>query len=353
LEDRIAAVRDWSAEVLERLGHAETGAELRAIREEINGKDSPLTLAYRGLKDLDVALRPEVGRILQEVRASLEAKLAEVSSRILALEEEERVKAERDDLSYYVCRSRFHGSGSLHLITRTRMELEDIFVALGFSVADGPEVESEWNNFEALNIGKHHPARASQDSFYLNFGEPESWLLRTHTSPIQIRLMTSSQPPIYAVAPGRVYRRDTPDARHTPAFHQIEALVVDRGISFAHLKGTIERFTRAYFGPDISARLRPAYFPFTEPSAEFEITCTICKGSGCRTCSGTGWIELGGAGMVHPNVFKAVGIDSEEFSGFAFGFGIDRLAQMRSALPDMRVLPENDLRVLTQFRRLG
>jgi len=220
---------------------------------------------------------------------------------------------------------------------------------MGFTVAEGPEVESDWHNFEALNMPPAHPARSGFDTLYLDWGEPETTLLRTHTSPVQIRLMQAQAPPIYAVVPGRVYRKDTPDARHTPSFSQIEGLVVDHGITFGDLAGTIDTFTRAYFGPAISARLRPGYFPFTEPSAEFEITCTICEGVGCRTCSGTGWVELGGCGMVHPNVFTAVGIDPEEWTGFAFGFGIDRLAQMRFGIPDMRILADNDLRFTTQF----
>ncbi|MGH9285671.1 MAG: phenylalanine--tRNA ligase subunit alpha, partial [Acidimicrobiales bacterium] len=237
----------------------------------------------------------------------------------------------------------------LHLVTQTRDRLEDVFVGMGYQVADGPEVETDWYNFEALNMPVGHPARGMWDTFYVNLGAPESTLLRTHTSPVQIRVMQAQKPPIYVVMPGRVYRHDTPDARHTPIFHQIEGLVVDRGITFGDLAGTIESFTNAYFGPDIHARLRPSFFPFTEPSAEFEITCAICTGAGCRTCSHTGWIELGGCGMVDPNVFEAVGIDPEEWSGFAFGFGIDRLAQMRHGIDDMRVLLENDIRFLSQF----
>ncbi len=340
----------WVEELSSRAAGAASGAELAKLREAVGDRGSPLSALYRSMKVMDPALRPEFGRRLQELRLRLDQALEAASAAISAREREATFEAERDDLGAYLCRSRYEGVGSLHLITMTRMELEDIFISLGYAVAEGPEVESEWNNFEALNIPKFHPARASQDSFFLDFGEEESTLLRTHTSPIEIRLMQAQKPPIYAVAPGRVYRRDTPDARHTPAFHQIEALVVDRGISFSNLKATIESFTSAYFGPSIKARLRPAYFPFTEPSAEFEITCTICSGTGCRTCSGTGWIELGGAGMVHPKVFEAVGIDHRVYSGFAFGFGIDRLAQMRAGLPDMRVLPENDLRILAQFR---
>ncbi|MGH9181236.1 MAG: phenylalanine--tRNA ligase subunit alpha, partial [Acidimicrobiales bacterium] len=239
--------------------------------------------------------------------------------------------------------------GHLNLVSQTRDDLEDVFVGMGFSVAEGPEVETEWHNFEALNMPKAHPARSGQDSLYLDWGAPESTLLRTQTSPVQIRVMQGQPPPIYAVMPGKVYRKDTPDARHTPSFSQIEGLVVDRGISFADLAGTIEVFTGAYFGEGIHSRLRPAYFPFTEPSAEFEITCAICQGSGCRTCSGTGWIELGGCGMVHPVVFGAVGLDPEEWSGFAFGFGIDRCAQMRHGLADMRALLDNDIRFISQF----
>ena len=238
--------------------------------------------------------------------------------------------------------------GHLHLVQRTRDELEDVFVGMGFTVAEGPEVETDFYNFEALNIPAAHPARGMWDTFYLDVGEPGSVLLRTHTSPVQIRLMQAHQPPIYSVMPGRCYRRDTPDARHNPIFHQVEGLVVDNGISFADLAGTIQTFTGAYFGEGINSRLRPAYFPFTEPSAEFEITCTICRGEGCRTCSRTGWIELGGCGMVDPAVFEAVGVDPERWTGFAFGFGIDRCAQMRHGIADMRVMLENDVRVLTQ-----
>ena len=231
--------------------------------------------------------------------------------------------------------------------------LEDVFVGMGFEVAEGPEIESDWYNFGALNMPPAHPARGMWDTFYLNLGEPESTVLRTHTSPVQIHLMeravVDGTLPIHAVMPGRCYRRDTPDARHLPIFHQIEGLVVDRGITFADLAGTIEVFTSAYFGPDIHSRLRPAYFPFTEPSAEFEVTCTICHGDGCRTCSQTGWIELGGCGMVDPAVFEAVGIDPDVWTGFAFGFGIDRCAQMRHQIADMRALNENDIRFLRQF----
>jgi phenylalanyl-tRNA synthetase alpha chain len=263
--------------------------------------------------------------------------------------------ASRLDLTEYVPGSATApvSRGHLHLVSQTRDALEDVFVGMGFEVAEGPEIESDWYNFGALNIPPAHPARGMWDTFYLNLGEPESTLLRTHTSPVQIHLMERAvldgTLPIHSVMPGRCYRRDTPDARHLAVFHQIEGLVVDRGITFADLAGTIETFTSAYFGPDIHSRLRPAYFPFTEPSAEFEVTCAICRGDGCRTCSQTGWIELGGCGMVDPAVFASVGIDADEWTGFAFGFGIDRCAQMRHQIADMRALIENDIRFLRQF----
>jgi phenylalanyl-tRNA synthetase alpha chain len=238
-------------------------------------------------------------------------------------------------------------------VSQARAELEEVFVGMGFTVAEGPEAETDWYNFEALNMPPAHPARGMYDTMYLDLGEPETVLLRTHTSPVQIHLMEEAvghdSLPIHAVMPGKCFRLDTPDARHLPVFNQIEGLVVDRGITFGDLAGTIQVFTEAYFGAGMQSRLRPAYFPFTEPSAEFEITCTLCLGEGCRTCSHTGWIELGGCGMVDPAVFAAVGVDADEWSGFAFGFGIDRLAQMRHEIPDMRSFLENDIRFLSQF----
>ena len=243
--------------------------------------------------------------------------------------------------------------GHRHVVTRTRDALEDVFVAMGFTVAEGPEVETDWYNFEALNIPPGHPARTMHDTIYVDVGAAESVVLRTHTSPVQVRLMEAAvrdgSLPLHVVIPGRVYRRDTPDASHLVEFHQIEGLVVDEGITFADLAGTIQSFTSAYFGADISARLRPSYFPFTEPSAEFDITCTICRGARCRTCGQTGWMELGGCGVIDPAVFAAVGIDPARWSGFAFGFGIDRCAFMRHQVADVRALTDNDVRFLRQF----
>jgi phenylalanyl-tRNA synthetase alpha chain len=327
--------------------------QLHQAEVDLLGKRSEISLANRGLGALDPEARREAGRALGEARAQIESV---ISDRRKVLQDEDRrarLAADRLDLTEVPDPSgtglgSIGPMGHLHVVQRTRDELEDVFLGMGFTIAEGPEVETDWYNFEALNIPPAHPARGMWDTFYLDVGEPGTVLLRTHTSPVQIRLMQAHQPPIYSVMPGRCYRRDTPDARHNPIFHQVEGLVVDSAISFADLAGTIETFTSAYFGPDIHSRLRPAYFPFTEPSAEFEITCTICRGEGCRTCSRTGWIELGGCGMVDPAVFEAVGVDPERWTGFAFGFGIDRCAQMRHGIADMRVMLENDVRVLAQ-----
>ncbi|HXQ43623.1 MAG TPA: phenylalanine--tRNA ligase subunit alpha [Acidimicrobiales bacterium] len=331
---------------MERITEAGSLDALAAVEADLLGKRSELARSQKALGALDPDERRAAGQRLQGVRRQIEAAVA---GRRAALEDgarAERLAADRLDLTEVL---EAPWRGHLHLVQRTRDELEDVFVGMGFAVAEGPEVETDWYNFEALNMPPAHPARGMWDTLYLKLGEPETVVLRTHTSPVQIRLMQSQAPPIYAVMPGRCYRRDTPDARHIPTFNQIEGLVVDRGISFADLAGTIETFTTAYFGPDIHSRLRPSYFPFTEPSAEFEITCTICGGPGCRTCSQTGWIELGGCGMVDPAVLGAVGLDDERWSGFAFGFGIDRCAQMRHQIPDMRVLLENDARLLRQI----
>jgi phenylalanyl-tRNA synthetase alpha chain len=343
VNDELAALE---ADALGRIEAAATLEELRAVLAAATGKRSPLAALHQRVGALAPEERREAGRLINATRARIEAAAEERRAALAAEERRRRLEADRLDLTELVD---VPARGHLNVVTRTRDRLEDVFCGMGFTVAEGPEVETDWHNFEALNIPKAHPARSGFDTLYLDLGEPESILLRPHTSPVQIRVMERQPPPIYVVAPGRCYRKDTPDARHIPAFHQIEGLVVDRGITFADLAGTIEEFTTAYFGPDIHSRLRPASFPFTEPSAEFEITCVICKGEGCRTCSHTGWIELGGCGMVHPNVFRAVGIDPEEWSGFAFGFGIDRLAQMRHGISDMRVLLDNDIRFIRQF----
>jgi phenylalanyl-tRNA synthetase alpha chain len=328
---------------------------LNEVETELLGKRSALTRAHRTLGSLSPEERKEAGRRIKEVRERLTDQAAARRAELAEAERAEALQADRLDLTEVIPSSVLTppSRGHLHLVTQARAELEDVFVGMGFTVAEGPEAESDWYNFEALNIPPSHPARDMYDTMYLEVGEPETVLLRTHTSPVQIHLMDAAVRdgtlPIHAVMPGKCFRLDTPDATHLPVFNQIEGLVVDRDITFGDLAGTIQIFTEAYFGPGMQSRLRPAYFPFTEPSAEFEITCTICLGEGCRTCSHTGWIELGGCGMVDPAVFIAVGIDPAEWSGFAFGFGIDRLAQMRHEVPDMRSFVENDIRFLSQF----
>jgi phenylalanyl-tRNA synthetase alpha chain len=342
-------------EAAEAIAAAPTTEALAQVETEYLGKRSALTRAHRALGGLDPEARREAGRRLNEARTQLDEQLDVRRAQLAEAERAAVLAADRLDLTEVIAAQvrSAPGRGHLHLVTQAQAELEDVFVGMGFTVAEGPEAESDWYNFEALNIPPAHPARGMYDTMYLDVGEPETVLLRTHTSPVQIHLMEDAVRngtlPIHAVMPGKCFRLDTPDARHLPVFNQIEGLVVDRGITFGDLAGTIQSFTEAYFGAGMQSRLRPAYFPFTEPSAELEITCTLCLGEGCRTCSHTGWIELGGCGMVDPAVFAAVGIDTDVWSGFAFGFGIDRLAQMRHAIPDMRSFLENDIRFLTQF----
>ena len=339
-------VAEIEAEARDAFQAATSVAEVRTVETEVLGKRSALAGLHQRLGGLGPEERKAQGQALNEARRRLQALAEARRGELEAAERRARLEAERLDLTEVLPGP---GWGHLHPVTSTRRQLEDVFVGMGYTVAEGPEVETDWYNFEALNFPPGHPARSMQDTFSLRLGEPESVVLRTHTSPVQVRVMQSQAPPIYSVMPGRCYRRDTADARHLPVFHQIEGLVVDRGITFGDLAGTIETFTGAYFGPNIRSRLRPAFFPFTEPSAEFEVTCVFCEGRGCRVCSHTGWIELGGCGMVDPNVFAAVGIDAEEWSGFAFGFGIDRLAMLRHDVDDIRHFVENDVRFLRQF----
>ncbi len=343
--DKLDELKRYFHASLENMSDLEN---LKELDSQVLSKKGSIASLNRQLGSLEPELRQLAGAAINQARAEMKSDFDDAFNKMLSESRSRQLELERLDLSEIVADFSFR-AGRANLITRTREELEDIFIGMGFTVEEGPEVESDWYNFEALNMPPYHPARAGQDSFYLKHGDPESMLLRTQTSPVQIRVMTTQRPPIYAVMPGRVFRRDTADARHTPAFHQIEGLVVDKGITFANLAGTIETFTKAIFGTNIVSRLRPGFFPFTEPSAEFEITCVICEGAGCRTCSNTGWIELGGCGMIDPNVFEAVGLDAETWNGFAFGFGIDRLAQMRHAISDMRILLDNDVRFLRQF----
>ncbi len=337
---------DLVADAIARVAAASDATELRRLDVELLGRGSALVAARAALASLPAPERREAGRALNQARADVEEALAVRRRELEAQERAARLEAERMDLTEVRPTRR---RGHLHLVTQARDRLEDVFVGMGYQVAEGPEAETDWYNFEALNFPAGHPARNMYDTLYLELGPPESTLLRTHTSPVQIRVMEATTPPIYAVMPGRCYRQDTADASHLPNFHQIEGLVVDRRISFADLAGTLDAFTEAYFGTGIRSRLRPSYFPFTEPSAEFDITCVFCRGDGCRSCGRTGWLELGGCGMVHPNVFRAVGYDPDVWTGFAFGFGIDRMIAQRHGIDDLRELVTNDVRFLRQF----
>ncbi len=309
---------------------------LRALSAELNKKDSTLNSFKSDMGKLSsVEDKRSIGQLLNAAATQIAAALEARTSDFAGAEIAARIAREALDLTELLAQRR---RGHSHIVTQATQRLEDVFIGLGFQIAEGPEVETDFHNFEALNMPKSHPARSEFDTMFLEYGEPGSVLLRTHTSPVQIRVMKSWKPPIYAIMPGRVFRRDTPDATHMPVFHQIEGLVIDRGITFAHLAGTIEAFTKAFFGNEFTSRLRPSFFPFTEPSAEFDI----------RRADGE-WIELGGCGMVHPNVLISGGIDPEEFSGFAFGFGIDRMAKERHKVEDIREMYTNDLRFLRQF----
>jgi phenylalanyl-tRNA synthetase alpha chain len=318
-----------------RVNAATTADDLRTVEVEVLGRRSALAGLRQRLGALDPDDRRTVGKVLNAAMQALGAAVEERRVVLAAAERTERLLAERMDLTEVLAG---RPAGHLHLVTQAIQELEDVFVGMGYTVAEGPEVETDWNNFGALNFPQDHPARDMYDTLYVNYGEPGTTLLRTHTSPVQVRVMTGTPPPYYTVMPGRVFRSDTADATHMPVFHQIEGLVVDRDITFADLAGTIDVFTKAYFGGDFTSRLRPSYFPFTEPSAEFDI----------QRPDGT-WLELGGCGMVHPNVLRNCGLDPDEWQGFAFGFGIDRLAAARHGVDDLRDLFTNDIRFLSQF----
>ncbi|MCU1369064.1 MAG: pheS [Ilumatobacteraceae bacterium] len=308
---------------------------LAEVERTLTGKGSELLGLKKGLGALSPDERRETGLVMNEVSEAIRAAVAARRAELDA--EAQRVLAQAERLDLTEVRAG-RDAGHLHLVTQTIEELEDVFVGLGFTVAEGPEVEDDWHNFTALNFGRYHPARDMQDTFFVGLGADREVVMRTHTSPVQIRVMEEQEPPIYSVMPGRVYRNEATDATHLAVFHQLECLVVDRGITFAHMAGTIDMFTKAYFGAGWNMRLRPAYFPFTEPSAEFDL----------QRPDGT-WLELGGCGMVHPNVLANCGIDPEEYSGFAFGFGLDRLASTRHGVTDLRELASTDIRFLEQF----
>jgi phenylalanyl-tRNA synthetase alpha chain len=318
--------------------------ELDAAQVASIGRKSRYSEVQRSLGKMPDDARKVVGKRANEVRAEIEAALAEVGLALEERAEAELLEADRVDVSLPGRRPR---AGSLHPITITEYEIVDTFVAMGYRVAEGPEIETDWYNFTALNIPADHPARSMKDSLYVDI---PGMLLRTETSAVQIHTMESQSPPVFIVAPGRVFRRETTDATHSPMFHQIEGLAVDEGITFSHLKGTLEAFAKAMFGQDLRVRMVPSYFPFVEPGAQVDVSCFKCGGGGCRVC-GNGWIEILGAGMVHPAVLENVGYDPERYTGFAFGMGLERVAMLRYGIPDIRLLYEGDVRFLSQFGR--
>lgn len=327
---------------LEKIKNISSSSEFENIRVKYLGKKGELTQILRGMGALSAEERPAVGKIANEVRAVLENAIEEGINNIKNKEKKARLQNEVIDISMPGIKQNL---GRRHPLEQTLNDMKDIFITMGFTIEDGPEVELDYYNFEALNIPKNHPARGEQDTFYIN----DNIVLRTQTSPIQIRTMEKEKPPIKMISPGKVYRSDAVDATHSPIFYQMEGLVVDKGITFADLKGTLELFAKKMFGDKVKTKFRPHHFPFTEPSAEMDATCFVCGGEGCRVCKGEGWIELLGCGMVHPDVLRNCGIDPEVYSGFAFGFGVDRMVMLKYGLDDIRQLYESDMRFLNQF----
>jgi phenylalanyl-tRNA synthetase alpha chain len=328
-------------QALDAIAAAATEDALNEIRVHFLGRKGELTGLMKGLGALPADDRPKVGQLVNTVKDEVESLIEQVMTRTREEATAKRLATERIDITLP---GRCRRQGSKHPITLITEEVSEIFAGLGFSVAEGPEIEHDWYNFEALNFPPEHPARDMQDTFFVE----NEMLLRTHTSPVQIRTMLKQKPPVRIIAPGTVYRCDS-DATHSPMFHQVEGLMVDTRVSFADLKGILTTFTNQLFGQKTGVRLRPSFFPFTEPSAEVDIACVICGGSGCRVCKQTGWLEILGAGMVDPEVFRHVGYDPEVFSGFAFGMGIERIAMLKYGISDMRLLFENDIRFLQQF----
>jgi phenylalanyl-tRNA synthetase alpha chain len=339
LQERLRAIEREARDELERAASPEA---LEEVRVRYLGRKGRITQELKSLAALPLDKRPIVGEAANRAKTGLAEALDRRAETLLAERESSTLTAERADLSLP---GRAPRVGLRHPISIALDELTAIFRDLGFEVAGGPEIETPYHNFTALNIPEGHPAREESDTIFIG----EELLLRTHTSPVQIRAMESRKPPLRIIAPGRCYRNDAPDATHSPVFYQIEGLAVDEGITFGHLKWTLEQFARAYFGSGVEIRFRPGYFPFVEPGAELDISCVFCGGSGCATCKQSGWIEILGSGMVHPAVFEAVGYDPETVSGFAFGTGVERMAMLKHGIPGIRFFYENDLRFLTQF----
>ena len=340
MQEQLRKIQDEAAAALDAVSDK---AGLDALRLKLLGKKGDLTMLLRSMGQLPAEMRPKAGQMINEVREKITAQLDSLDGKIKKLEQEKKLAREAID----VTEPRKHTTlGSVHPVSLVQDQLIDVFTGMGFDVVEGPEVEYDHYNFELLNLPKNHPARDAQDTFYIE----ENIVLRTHTSPVQARTMLTRKPPIRIVCPGRVYRADELDATHSPVFHQMEGLVIDEDVTMADLKGTLDAFAKALYGDDVTTRFRPSFFPFTEPSAEVDLTCVNCHGKGCRVCKGTGWIEVLGAGMVNPKVLDMCGIDSKKYRGFAFGVGLERIAMLRYGITDLRAMYEGDVRFLSQFR---
>jgi phenylalanyl-tRNA synthetase alpha chain len=325
----------------EAISAADDNASLEQLRVDFLGKKGQITALLKGLGKLSAEERPAAGAEINVIKQELQGLISERKALLESAAVEAKLAAETIDVTLP---GRGQSTGGIHPVTRTIERIEDFFSSIGFDIVEGPEIEDDYHNFEALNIPTHHPARAMHDTFYID----ETTVLRTHTSPVQVRVMETQKPPLRIICPGRVYRCDS-DLTHTPMFHQVEGLLIDEKSSFADLKGLVEDFLKVFFERDLEVRFRPSYFPFTEPSAEVDIQCVNCGGEGCRVCSQTGWLEIMGCGMVHPKVFEYSKIDTEKYSGFAFGMGVERLAMLRYGVNDLRLYFDNDLRFLEQF----
>lgn len=337
-----AKLENIAAEVRKQIEAADAPEKLNDVRVKFLGKKGELTAVLKGMKDVAPEERPKVGQLVNETREAIEALLEETKQKMDAAIREEKLKSEVIDVTLP---SKKNKVGHRHPNTIALEEVENIFVGMGYEVMEGPEIEYDEYNFEKLNIPADHPAKDEQDTFYIN----QEIVLRTQTSPVQARVMEQGKLPIRMISPGRVFRSDEVDATHSPSFHQVEGLVIDKNISFSDLKGTLDVFAKQLFGEETKTKFRPHHFPFTEPSAEVDVTCFKCGGSGCRFCKGSGWIEILGCGMVHPHVLEMCGIDPEEYTGFAFGVGLERIALLKYEIDDMRLLYENDIRFLKQF----
>lgn len=339
MKEKIASIKENAIKEIELANNLKS---LDEVKVKYSGKKGELTLVLRGMGGLSLEERPVVGAMVNEVRDELEKLISQKEKNLKQAEIEKKLFTENIDVTMPSNRQKI---GSLHPIMQIINEVEEIFLGMGYKIADGPEVEKGIYNFDKLNTPKDHPARDVQDTFYIN----DEIVLRSQTSPVQARVMETTKPPIKIICPGKVYRSDAVDPTHSPVFHQIEGLVIDKNISMADLKGTLEMFTKKCLGQNTKIRFRPHHFPFTEPSAEADVSCFVCGGKGCRVCKNEGWIELLGCGIVHPNVLENCGIDSKVYSGFAFGFGVERIAMAKYGIEDMRLLYENDVRFLKQF----